>query len=55
MARVLPLFALLSLALLSARLVGALMGVEHEQQDPLYGSFDKDACPDYAVHATYPQ
>lgn len=45
----------LSLALLSARLAGAQLDNGYEQQDPLYGGFDKDACPDYAVHAAYPQ
>jgi hypothetical protein len=46
---------LLSLAWLSARLVGAQVDDEYKQQDPLYGGFDIDACPDYAQHATYPQ
>ncbi|KAH8912563.1 hypothetical protein BR93DRAFT_963723 [Coniochaeta sp. PMI_546] len=54
MARLRPLSILLSLALLSARFVGAQLDNDYEQQDPLYGGFDKDACPDYALHATYP-
>ncbi|OIW32155.1 hypothetical protein CONLIGDRAFT_255633 [Coniochaeta ligniaria NRRL 30616] len=49
-----PLSVLLSLALLSARLVGAQLDEDYIQQDPLYGGFDTDACPDYALHATYP-
>ena len=56
MVRLRPLSALLPLALLSTSLVRAQADLEYEeQQDPLYGGFDTDACPDYALHATYPQ
>jgi hypothetical protein len=56
MARVRPLSVLLSLALLSARLVGAQPQPDDEyEQDPLFGGFDKEACPDYGLHASYPQ
>jgi hypothetical protein len=46
---------LLPLALLSARLVETRMTDDEQQQDPLYDGFDTDACPDYALHAAYPQ
>lgn len=58
MARLRPLSVLLSLALLSANVVGAQLDDDYAQQDPFYGSyggFDRDACPDYALHAAYPQ
>lgn len=55
MARLHPLSVLLSLVLLSARLAGAQLDDDLELQDPLDGGFDKDACPDYAFYATYPQ
>ncbi|KAB5572104.1 hypothetical protein GE09DRAFT_657602 [Coniochaeta sp. 2T2.1] len=55
MVRLRPLSALLPLALISVNLAGAQVDLAYEeQQDPLYGGFDTDACPDYALHATYP-
>jgi len=48
------LLPLAACALLPAAVVASGRGWDMDQE-PLAGSFDDDACPDYAQYAAYPQ